>query len=88
MNTFLKDQTQVQTQKPWVEKYRPKTIDEVQSQDEIIKTLSKNINVNNLPHLLFYGNPGTGKTSTILALARDLFWFFNARTCIRIKCIR
>lgn len=58
---------------PWVEKYRPKTIAEVQSQDEIISTLSKNINVNNLPHLLFYGNPGTGKTSTILALARDIF---------------
>ena len=59
--------------KLWVEKYRPKTIEDVQSQDEIIKTLSQNININNLPHLLFYGNPGTGKTSTILALARDMF---------------
>jgi replication factor C subunit 2/4 len=73
MNTFLEKNTHTNSQKPWVEKYRPKTIDEVQSQDEIIKTLSENINVNNLPHLLFYGNPGTGKTSTILALARDLF---------------
>lgn len=59
--------------KPWVEKYRPKTISDVESQDEVIKILSKTIETGNLPHLLFYGIPGTGKTSSILALARDLF---------------
>lgn len=57
---------------PWVEKYRPKTVKEVISQDKITQSLevSKNINI---PHLLFHGPPGTGKTSTILAIGRDLF---------------
>jgi replication factor C subunit 2/4 len=58
---------------PWVEKYRPRTIDEISHQDEVVRTLRKCLETGNLPHLLFYGPPGTGKTSTILALARQLF---------------
>ncbi|EEB05986.1 DNA replication factor C complex subunit Rfc2 [Schizosaccharomyces japonicus yFS275] len=58
---------------PWVEHYRPKSLDEVSSQDMTIQVLKKTMMSNNLPHMLFYGSPGTGKTSTILALARELF---------------
>lgn len=57
--------------RPWVEKYRPQTISDVESQEEIVKMLSAT--KENLPHLLFYGPPGSGKTSSILALARDIF---------------
>jgi len=57
----------------WVEKYRPKNMNEVSSQDEVVKVLRKTMETKNLPHLLFYGPPGTGKTSTILALARELY---------------
>ncbi|KAG8233975.1 hypothetical protein J437_LFUL014494 [Ladona fulva] len=58
---------------PWVEKYRPKGLDELISHTDIIRTLDKFIKDDQLPHLLFYGPPGTGKTSTILACARKIY---------------
>ncbi|XP_018017644.1 replication factor C subunit 5 [Hyalella azteca] len=58
---------------PWVEKYRPQTLDELVSHEHIISTIEKFIKEDHLPHLLFYGPPGTGKTSTILACARQLY---------------
>ncbi|XP_023012126.2 replication factor C subunit 5 isoform X2 [Leptinotarsa decemlineata] len=58
---------------PWVEKYRPSTLDDLVSHEDIIKTVSKFIKEDQVPHLLFYGPPGTGKTSTILACARQLY---------------
>ncbi|XP_035719195.1 replication factor C subunit 5-like isoform X1 [Vespa mandarinia] len=61
------------TNLPWVEKYRPKKLEELISHEEILKTINKFIDENQLPHLLLYGPPGTGKTSTILACARKLY---------------
>ncbi|KAF8518037.1 P-loop containing nucleoside triphosphate hydrolase protein [Hysterangium stoloniferum] len=58
---------------PWVEKYRPVTLHDVVSHQQIISTIEKFIEKNRLPHLLFYGPPGTGKTSTILAVARRIY---------------
>ncbi|GMR41098.1 hypothetical protein PMAYCL1PPCAC_11293 [Pristionchus mayeri] len=58
---------------PWVEKYRPQTLNDVYSHEEITKTLKKWIETNQLPHMLFYGPPGTGKTTSILAVARALY---------------
>lgn len=58
---------------PWVDKYRPKKLDDVIHQDEIIKMLKETVKTGNLPHLLLHGPPGTGKTSTILAIANELF---------------
>ena len=58
---------------PWVAKYRPKSVYDVACQHNITKVLKKTITTKQLPNLLLYGPSGTGKTSTILAIARDLF---------------
>ena len=58
---------------PWVEKYRPQKIDEIISHDQNIETIKKMLKGGSLPHLLFHGTPGTGKTSLILALANELY---------------
>ncbi|OJD35124.1 replication factor c subunit 2 [Diplodia corticola] len=58
---------------PWVEKYRPKSLSDVNGQDHTVTVLSRTLQSSNLPHMLFYGPPGTGKTSTILALAKQLY---------------
>lgn len=58
---------------PWIEKYRPKKLDDLISHKDIINTISKFVKEDRLPHLLFYGPPGTGKTSTILAVARQIY---------------
>ncbi|KAL7839925.1 hypothetical protein SRHO_G00265830 [Serrasalmus rhombeus] len=66
--------TAVQTRNlPWVEKYRPQTLDDLISHQDILSTIQKFISEDRLPHLLFYGPPGTGKTSTILACAKQLY---------------
>ncbi|KAG2399844.1 Replication factor C subunit 3 [Vigna angularis] len=58
---------------PWVEKYRPQSLDDVAAHRDIVDTIDRLTTENRLPHLLLYGPPGTGKTSTILAVARKLY---------------
>ncbi|PSR82180.1 P-loop containing nucleoside triphosphate hydrolase protein [Coniella lustricola] len=65
--------TETPRAQPWVEKYRPKNLNDVTAQDHTITVLQRTLQASNLPHMLFYGPPGTGKTSTILALAKELF---------------
>ncbi|KAI4240379.1 MAG: hypothetical protein LQ352_007651, partial [Teloschistes flavicans] len=67
---------------PWVEKYRPETLDDVSGHQDILATINKFVDSNRLPHLLLYGPPGTGKTSTILALARRIYGSKNMRQMV------
>lgn len=64
----------------WVEKYRPEKLKEVAGQDEIVERLSSYAKTKSLPHLLFAGPAGTGKTTCAIALAKELFgggWNLN-----------
>ena len=57
----------------WVEKYRPRKIDELVNQEEVKERLKPLLEKKDeLPHLLFAGPPGSGKTTTALVLAREL----------------
>ncbi len=57
----------------WVEKYRPRSLDDIVNQDDIVKRLKKFVEEKNMPHLLFAGPAGTGKTTAAHALAHDLY---------------
>ncbi|MGQ4892561.1 MAG: replication factor C small subunit [Candidatus Njordarchaeia archaeon] len=57
----------------WVEKYRPKTLDEIVNQEEVVSALKTFVENKNVPNMMFAGPPGTGKTTAALALARDLY---------------
>lgn len=56
----------------WTEKYRPKKLDEIVGQEEIIKRLKGFVSKRSIPNLLFAGMQGTGKTTTALALVNEL----------------
>ncbi len=65
---------------PWVEKYRPGTLDEVVGQNHIIERLKKYVEEQSMPNLMFTGPAGVGKTTTAIALAKEIlgeYWKQN-----------
>lgn len=57
----------------WTEKYRPKDFSEVKGQDEVVKRVKAFVEKRNMPHLMFAGPAGVGKTTLSLVIARQLF---------------
>jgi replication factor C small subunit len=57
----------------WTEKYRPKDFSEIHGQQEVVSRVSAFVKQKNMPHLLFAGPAGTGKTSLSLVIAKKLF---------------
>ena len=57
----------------WTEKYRPKTFSEIAGQNEIVKRVKGMVEKGNLPHILFAGPAGIGKSTLALVVAKSLF---------------
>ncbi len=82
---------------PWTEKYRPKNFDDIVSQNIAINNLREFVKNTNIPHLIFTGPAGTGKTSTALIIARHFLkeeeldtnlLELNASDTVRIDFVR
>ena len=60
----------------FIEKYRPKTREEIVGNKDTIDKIFSLVKSGNLPHMIFEGPAGTGKTSTAIVIARQLFGEF------------
>ncbi|MFC4405264.1 replication factor C small subunit [Haloarchaeobius iranensis] len=57
----------------WIEKYRPDGLDEVVGHEDIINRIKSYVNKQDLPHLMFAGPAGTGKTATAVSIAKEVY---------------
>jgi DNA polymerase III delta prime subunit len=60
-------------QVPLIEKYRPSRLEDLKNQDDIKNILKDMVKNRNIPHMIFYGGAGTGKTSTAIAVCKQLY---------------
>jgi replication factor C subunit 3/5 len=56
---------------PWVEKYRPSSVDKIILSKENTKTIKTILDENYIPNMLLYGPPGTGKTTTVIQIIKE-----------------
>lgn len=57
----------------WAEKYRPKKLSEIINQEHVVSRVKVFVEQKNIPHMLFAGPAGTGKTTLALVIARELY---------------
>ncbi len=57
----------------WTEKYRPQDFSDIKGQPEVVKRIKAFVKQQNMPHLMFAGPAGTGKSTTAIIIAKKLF---------------
>ena len=60
-------------QLPLIEKYRPSKLNDIKNQEDIKNIFINMVQNRNIPHMIFYGGAGTGKTSTAIAICKQLY---------------
>ncbi len=60
-------------QLPWIEKYRPGDTEQILLDEMLLEKIDKIIESKSVPNMILTGEPGTGKTSTVLIIAREIF---------------
>lgn len=76
---------------PWIEKYRPNSLDELIADEDTIKKFTEFIESKNIPHLLFTGGAGQGKTTSAKILAKsitDEYLYINSSDETSVETIR
>ena len=71
INNSKKNYSQIKL--PWVEKYRPKTSNDIILDPFIKQKIDKILELKMIPNMIITGEPGTGKTSTIICLSKEIF---------------
>ncbi|MBR9683391.1 replication factor C small subunit [Candidatus Woesearchaeota archaeon] len=69
----------------WTEKYRPASFAEIKGQEEIVSKVKAFVEQKNMPHLLFSGPAGVGKTTLALVIAKTLFGDTWRQNCLELN---
>ena len=69
----------------WTEEYRPKRLDEIVGHDEVVKRIQGFVKERTIPNLVLWGPKGTGKTSLVYALAKELYGEFYDENLMHIE---
>lgn len=75
----------------WVEKYRPKNLSEFVGNEDVITKFKSYIQNGDIPHLLLYGKPGSGKTTLAKIITSNIdcdFLYINASDENNIETVR
>lgn len=71
-----------QSMLPWSERHRPTRLVDVGGNDDVVRALRSFTTIASVPHLILHGPPGSGKTSSILAMGRSFFGDRNVSTML------